>query len=133
MKKTVVTYKDDEYDVELTVRQATVMDGMDRSAKMALIHAQPFDAEGATATARFRRYMLMQTYAACLSVTEIVNHGTKKLKPDISPEDFLELPDSLVLVWDRAVFELNSHWVIRVKEEDEKTLGEAPAPSTAKS
>jgi len=133
MKKVVVTYKDDDYDVELTIRQATVMDGMDRSANMALIHAQPFDVGKASNTDRFRRFMLMQTYSACLAVTEIVNHGTKKLKKDISPDDFLELPDGLVVPWDNTVFELNPHWVMRTKEDDEKSSGEVLAPSAAKS
>jgi len=131
MKKVTVKYQDDEYNVVLTVRQATVADGMDRGSRMAVMYSQPFDHATATAAERMTRYMLFQTYPSCLAVTEFVSTGTKTLDANISPEEFLELPDSLVFVWDRAVFELNPHWAKSDREEE--TRGEAQAPSTAKS
>lgn len=77
-------------DVRITVRAARVIDGIRRTR---IITEQDSDI-------RF-------TYAACVcSVAEVEN-----LDPDISIDDFLELPDELVLLWEDAAYRANPHWL----------------------
>jgi len=130
-----IVYKDDQYNVTLTVKQATVLDGMTRSVLIAQMFAQPIDENITEEKARFRRVLLLHTYPACIAATDFKNgKAKKKLTAEIASEDFLRLPDSLVYEWEKAVFELNPHWEVGKKPtKKEETKGEAAEPNGDKS
>lgn len=124
-----IEYKNDEYDVKLSVRQATVLDGINRSALVSRMFIEiPHDDE-ASEVERYRRVLLLQTYPACLTATDIESNGTKELTSNITPEEFLTLPDALVKQWEDTVFRLNPHWVFRRPTTAEDISGEASEPN----
>lgn len=151
MLKKVVEYRDDEFDVLITVRAARVKDGIRRTLIMneqlstnlgeeVARHVEaPKGEEGETlplaplgAGTIGIRLLRMYTYPACVcSVDKIENlDPTKKeLSPDISIEDFLELPDALVMIWEQAAYEANPHWLPRVKPLPGKESEEAKKAS----
>jgi len=132
MTTRVIQFKDNDYDVTLTVRSATVLDGMTRSVLIAQMFAQPFDASKADVTARLRRVLLLHTYPGCIAATSFENQEAKKLlDTTLTPEDFLGLPEALVLEWEKVVFELNPHWITERTSEKE-TKGEANEPNDKK-
>lgn len=132
MTTKVIQFKDDEYDVTLTVRSATVLDGMTRSVLIAQIFAQPFDASKAEIKARLRRVLLIHTHPACIAVTDFENREAKKvLDATLTSEDFLGLPEVLVLEWENVVFELNPHWEAE-RSSKKETKGEAAEPNDKK-
>jgi len=132
MTTKVIQFKDDEYDVTLTVRSATVLDGMTRSVLIAQIFAQPFDASKAEIKARLRRVLLIHTHPACIAVTDFENREAKKvLDATLTSEDFLGLPEVLVLEWEHVVFELNPHWEAE-RSSKKETKGEAAEPNDKK-
>lgn len=167
MRKQVVTYQDDEYDVLITVRAARVKDGIRRSliineqlgtnlgeevdrlaavAKKVEEEKKKKEEETPTVTVPPLgpgelgiRLLRMYTYPACVcSVDKVENLDPKKeqLSADISVEDFLELPDALVFIWEEAAYELNPHWVPRLtprtpkEEEKAKKASETPKGSS---
>jgi hypothetical protein len=123
-----IEYKDGQYDVVLTVRQATVLDGMERSAIVANMFAQNPHSADMTDIQRYRRVMLLQTYPACLAATNIESRGMKELSTDLTPEEFLGLPEVLVKQWEDTVFRLNGHWLFRAVVKEDAT-GEAHEPN----
>jgi hypothetical protein len=138
MKTQKVLYKDEEYDLELTVRQATVADGMERSVRLAQLHGSRATKAQDTAKLqenlkdRMHYLLLLQMYPACMAVTDIVSRGSIKVTAEMSPEEFMQLPDKLVVDWERVVFALNEHWVMRRSEEsDEKGEGKEPSDATS--
>lgn len=134
MKEETIEYKNDKLNVVLTVRQATVMDGMNRSVLLAKMYGDTPDIDSLSDVERLRRMLLVRTYPACLAVTSVINRGEDAILMDMTPEQFLTLPDALVMQWEDAVFRLNPHWVIRRRtsqEDDEE--GEAKEPNEEKS
>lgn len=137
MLKKVIEYRDDEFDVLITVRAARVKDGIRRTLIMneqlgtnlgeevARRVEAPKGEEGETlplappgAGAIGIRLLRMYTYPACVcSIDKIENldPAKKELSPDISIEDFLELPDALVMIWEQAAYDANPHWLPRIK------------------
>lgn len=133
MATKAITYKDDLYDVTLTVKCATVLDGMTRSVLIAQMFSKAANEDLTAEKARLRRVLLLHTYPACVAATDFENRTAKrKLTAELSPEEFLQLPDGLVFEWEKVVFELNPHWDIG-KVPDKKTEGEAKEPSDDKS
>lgn len=132
MTTKVIQFKDDDYDVTLTVRSATVLDGMMRSVLIAQTFAQPFDFDKADEIARLRRILLLHAYPGCISVTNFENRDAKKvLDATLTHEDFFGLPELLVLEWEMLVFELNPHWESE-RTSKKKTKGEASEPNDKK-
>jgi len=134
-KTTVVEYKDEEYDVTLTVRRASALDGIDRSIRVAQIYG-PRRKKGEPEEVRstrdqLRRILLLQGYPACLAVTSIESRGKKTLSVELLPEEFLQLPDELVFHWEIAVFDLNPHWVVKAPDDEDDEEGEATEPDDA--
>lgn len=125
-----IEYKDDKYDVVLTVRQATVIDGMNRSVLVSKMYALAPTRDGASEVEQFQRVVLIQTYPACLAATDIESSGEVELTTSITPEDFLLLPEVLFKQWEEAVFRLNEHWIFRRTSSAEgDTEGEASEPN----
>ena len=130
MRTRTVVYKDDSYDVEIDVRQAALGGGFRRTALRSRELAQskkrdaPEGPEGYLA-----QWVAFRTLPDCLGATaEIRNLDKEKeqLSSEMNLEEFLALPEALVIVWEQAVYECNPHWMPLPKEEEES--GEAPEP-----
>lgn len=132
MKSVTVVYKDDNYDVGITVRQATVLDGMRRAI---------LEIEAATESlnlveeryAGYLRFMTSEVYPSCMASIEEIENGEdakKKLSKDMSFSEFADLPDALFQQWQKVVYELNPHWVYRRPETPE---GEEKEPTNSES
>ena len=136
MTQKVLTYKDENYNVDITVRQATVADGIHRSVLVAQMYTLPAVTDTKLASeSRITRLLLLHTYPACLSVSTFKHRkSVKKLEEDMSTDAFLALPDVMVFQWEQIVFELNPHWDIQraAKESVEETKGEALEPNDEK-
>lgn len=129
MKEETIEYKDGALNIVLTVRQATVLDGMTRSVRVAQMYAKPLEGEDVSDVERMQRLMLIQAYPACLTVTSVVNRGEDAISMDMTPEEFLALPDILVIQWEEVVFRLNPHWVVKRRSQAEEDLGEVSEPN----
>jgi hypothetical protein len=104
VSKQTLKYEDDNYKVELTVRQATVRDGMYRGILLGRVNTEVPKDENASRDDRVFRAGTITYYCACLSVTDIDSQGKKKLTKDISLDDFLDLPDAMVDPWNWSPF-----------------------------
>jgi hypothetical protein len=112
-----VTYAKEGINVTLTVRLASTRDRIRRNA---IFNALPDLApdEG------FESYVYRtHMYANCLACTEIVSTGEREIT-DLTPEEFLDLPDELVARWTDAVFEENPHWFPFLKRRDAESASD---------
>lgn len=122
LKREIVEYVDDFYHVRITVGQATVREGLRRSALIAK-RGYPDEAEleelrkGFDPVRFVEDQYLLWTYPACVAGTvEIENLDPEKpnsLSLEVLNEGsdtFLDLPDALVIIWENAVLEVNPHW-----------------------
>lgn len=115
MRQEVVDYKDDTYDVLITVRAARVIDGIRRTCIMAEQIGEPVEA-----------YL----YPTCIcSVDSIENRdpGKKQLSQYLTAEEFLELPEALVILWEEAAYRANPHWEPRLAPQTDKERAELTA------
>ena len=126
MRTRTVVYKDDDYDVELEVCQVSLVQGFRRIA----LHSR----ELARLKERGQEADLMVQWVAirslpdCLACTNIKNlsKDKKQLPTELSLDEFLALPEALVIVWEQAVYECNPHWLPQRKEPEQ---GEAQEPA----
>ena len=93
-------------EIKITVREATQLDG---SRRMRL-KADAFQEED------LDRRMSALIYADLVAVAVEV----EGLSWPLPFEEFITLPDWLVVLWDQAVAELNPHWAGKVDEEEQK-------------
>ena len=71
-------------------------------------------------------------YPSCLATTVSIKNDKEaetKLSLQMTPEQYLELPDELALKWYEAVLALNPHWNPFSRPQDDEE-GEANAPAT---
>ena len=71
-------------------------------------------------------------YPSCLATTVSIKNdkdAETKLSLQMSPDQFLQLPDGLAVEWYNAVLALNPHWNPFPRPQDDEE-GEAPAPAT---
>lgn len=132
MKSAIVVYKDDDYDVEITIRQATVLDGMKRAILEMEASMEPLDLVEEK-YAGYLRFMTSEAYPCCMASVEKFENGedaTKKLSKDMSFEDFANLPDALFQRWQKVAYELNAHWVYKSSGSKE---GEESEPTDSES
>lgn len=104
MQQEFVEYRDEMYSVLITVRAARVIDGIRRACIIAEQPTEPAE----TYLAR------THTYAACVCSVESIENpalGKRPLLPSITVEEFLELPEALVLLWVDAAYSVNQHWL----------------------
>jgi len=135
MKTSVVEYKDDDYDVQLTVRQCTLEQGMKRTSlrveqELALKKRGEQKGVGAANSAALlqRQWLALRTYPDLLASTvEISGKHLGDLSVDMAFEQFMQLPEALVMVWEQAVYRVNPQYVLTVKPTKEKT----PSPPRA--
>jgi len=143
MRKDLVKYQDDDYNVEIEVGQATVAMGLARSEKWFEIRT-----EATKEKPLLTRVGILQTYPACIAGTlsvrnlpmldeegEVVLDGDGKavlypcqLKVEsLSVAGYLELPETLATMWKDAIYKLNPHWLPVLTKAT--TEGEAEEPS----
>jgi len=132
MRSEKVSYRDDNYDVVVTVRQATVLDGMRR----AILEIEA-SAESLVVVeekhAGYLRFMISEVYPSCMASIESIENGEdakKKLSKEMSFDEFASLPDALFQQWQKVVYELNLHWVYRRPETKQ---GEEKEPTDSES
>lgn len=127
MRKDLVKYQDDDYNVEIEVGQATVAMGLARSEEWFRVRT-----EVSKDSPLLTRVGLLQTYPACIAGTLSVRNlpkldgegkivldeaGEPVLYPEqlqveeLTVESYLALPETLATMWKDAVFELNPHWL----------------------
>lgn len=136
-----IVYRDDQYNVTIYVKSATVLDGIQHSVYT--LEAQDYffswqhKNEGASVLERNYMYiMCVLTYPAVRAATDkITNHREegktyKQLRVPTSVDAFLKLPDTLVRLWSEAAFEVNPHWMIDLDQATgDDASGEAQEPS----
>jgi len=134
MKSATISYKDDSYDVEITIRQATVLDGMKRAILEIEATAESLELDLVEEKhVGYLRFMISEVYPSCLASVESIENGEdakKKLSKDMSFDEFASLPDALFQQWQKVVYKLNPHWVYRRVETKE---GEEQEPTDSES
>lgn len=141
----VVRYRDDEYDVALKVKTASIAMGVKRSAllqaqHMILREMDPLETVDGVDRVRpeiFPEWTLRTiTYPACVAGTTAVRFGENSKTFDhtkMTVEEFMELPERLVVEWQRNILELNPHWepAYYRDEEEEVAAGEDEPPASS--
>ena len=131
MRTRTVAYKDDGYDVELVVRQMSLGGGFRRLAlrsREAARFKERFKEPGEDAANYLQLHWVAHfMLPACLGATEIKNLDADKIQvlDEMDLDDFLALPEAMVILWENAVYECNPHWMPRMKEDEQ---GEAREP-----
>jgi len=146
-RESVVEYRDDDYNIEITVVQASLERGFTRaslSQRMdAQLRARKIE-EGAEIGNELQyRFVAIRTYPEVMAATKQIKNvpdasgkSTSQLSLPMSFEDFIALPEALVMLWEQAVYAMNPHWVPkRPKEEAEggeaEKQGEPKEPSSS--
>jgi hypothetical protein len=135
MRRGLVTYHDDDFNVEIVVRQCTYGEAFRRGAVYAASSAlvEKWEKDGRQVDI-VTQYAAKRVYPCVIAATvEIRNlEGAKtELRAEISFEEFLTLPDGLVGVWEQMVYKMNPHWIQRTEpepESEEAKQGEAKEP-----
>ena len=134
MRSEKVTYADDVYDVVLSIRQATVLDGMRRSILEIEATAESLELDLVEEKhAGYLRFMVSEVYPSCMASIESIENGEdaeKKLSKDMSFSEFAGLPHALFDQWQEVSYKLNPHWRY-VKPETKK--GEEKEPTGSES
>jgi len=101
MSKTrVIEYQDDELNVRLVVARANMQAGMCRTRLQLLAESADDDNEDIKL---LRRFSYPDVIAATVDVEGI--------PWPLSFEDYVQLPERLGLLWERAVYDLNPSWL----------------------
>lgn len=115
MQESSIKYEDGQYNVEIVVHQATVRDGIQRTLLLnqQLCELKAQEKAGKSADLMTRAVATL-TYPACMAATAEVRNldvNKKQLKKKLTLDEFMELPDALVYLWEDAAFQLNPHWL----------------------
>jgi len=121
MKTQIIEYRDDEYDVVITVKQATLADGLRRQAKIAEMveTLKKEEAQGETRSL-IERFAILRLFPECtIGTANIENRDAnkKQLSTEMSIADFLELPEALVVMWQTAIYACNPQWILKMEGE----------------
>ena len=137
MKQGLVEYKDDDYHVKITVVQCSLAQGFRRNAAHAINAAKMKVRETEGKIPGFQeRYVAFRTHPELVgATTEVQNLEDAKVQLPAEPtlEEFLELPEALILVWERVVYQMNPHWVPEMPKEKggkEEAKGEVKEPDS---
>jgi len=123
MKESIVEYSDEEYDVKITVRQCSLAASFKRQAIRAkqVAHLLKMEKEGNKPNI-YERYAALRYLPELYGATvKIVNAKDAKLKlPDEMDLDaFMALPEALIILWERATYEVNPQWIARTDDSGE--------------
>jgi len=139
MKKSVFTYTDDDYDLTITVKQATVLDGLERAALYAEIKDEeiiPFLSPRIAKNPGLV-WWFKQLYADTVVLTvDIKSNDPKKSKvpKDLSFEELVKLPEVLLEGWHNTIISINPQLIPTPQPKPEKgetveEAGEESEPS----
>ena len=146
MRTSEIRYKDDDYEVVIVVRQASVMQGMYRTELVVagekrlyedypeLVDTDNLSAENRVKLNILRMYY-QHTFPACIAATKSItcaDDTTLLILSQLTMTEFLELPESLVDVWVSAVFTDNPHWMPKLAKSKATDPGEEKEPSDEK-
>lgn len=121
-----IKYKDEEYDVAIFVRRATLLDGMERSVMIAsalrargveLGDVEAPEEDAAPSIEVSKSFLELYTFPNCVACTSEVRNAKEasKLVPpveDLTFEEFINLPEQLAMMWVEAAVELNPRWAV---------------------
>jgi hypothetical protein len=108
LQKIEIVYKDQYYDVTLTVKQGTFADGIRRAALQGeSLLAGPIEGMLENLSVLITQWIRPSCLAGLASVE---NRGEHEIKPEPTLEEFMEYPDALIELWQNTVWELNPHW-----------------------
>jgi len=143
MKSIKVAYRDDGYDVVISVRRATVLDGMRKAILDVEAQSEIMGVTSESAPTEvdavpekwsgYLRFMVSEAYPCCIAAIEKIENAEdakKVLSKDMTFNEFAALPDALFQQWQKAVYELNPHWVYQSPETKE---GEESEPADSES
>jgi hypothetical protein len=126
MKTLPIAYQDERCQAEIIVAEANMLAGMRRTV-LAL------EGQEAGETDTGRKVLRLFTYpaliAAAQSATLVLDGETVTWPVDF--ETFLSLPESLGSQWEKAVYELNPHWLLPGAEPEKKALIPGSQDSTS--
>ncbi|MDD5220384.1 MAG: hypothetical protein PHV11_07450 [Candidatus Bipolaricaulis sp.] len=136
MRTETVHYVDDDYDVTLVVVQATMREAVKRATLRSTEEGVLKNASASSLDSYYEWWVRVIDYPCFVAATkEVINHASDDDIPEdlrkkpfalpVSGEEFLDLPEALVALWERAVWSLNPHWIPSM-ELDEK--GKASEP-----
>ena len=134
MRERTLVYKDDDYDVEIVVRQASYGDGFRRYAIISREQARWKEQEEGGLADWNRHWAAFRVLPAFTCATvKIKNLDPEKqqLVSEMDLDVLLDLPEALVILWEKAVFECNPHWVPTPAVEDESGEAQEPGESSA--
>ena len=141
MNTAKVAYADDNYDIVISLRQATVLDGMRRAILDVEARSEALGLALATDEAStevdavpekwagYLNFMVTEAYPSCVACIESIENADgaeKTLSKDITFAEFAGLPDALFQEWQKAAYKLNPHWVY---QSPETKKGEASEPA----
>jgi hypothetical protein len=111
----VVTYSDDRVQAEITVTQATVLQGMRRTRLQ-------MEARGAKDEDQDVQILHILVYPDLVAASEkgSITVDNEPLPFPPSFEQFLELPAALDNLWEMAVYDLNPHWMAGAEDAEKK-------------
>lgn len=143
MKKSSFDYVDDDFDLTITVKQATVLDGLQRAALTLKLKDEdlvsfltPEIAENPGIV-----WYLKEMYVATTTLTVDIKSNDpkkKKVSKNLSFEDMLKLPEALQNAWHMTIIGINPQLVptpipTPQKGETAEEAGEEKGPSDATS
>jgi hypothetical protein len=134
MRERTVIYKDDSYDVEIVVRQATLGASFKRIKLRSREQAQMKAKDAEVSSDPLMLWTAFRALPDCLGATvEIRNLDKEKqqLSTELSFDEFLELPEALIMLWQESTYEVNPHWLPSPREEDESGEAEGPSDNSA--
>lgn len=116
----VIEYKDDDLDVRLTINRATVRIGMMRTllqekARVAAHGRKPETVPDDDLLGESELWVQIALYPSLIAAT---TEATGFEDWPLSYDQFMELPETLAMEWESAVFELNPHWRPKLPETD---------------
>lgn len=115
----IVEYQDDELNVRLVVTRVDIRAGMIRTRLQLQADAEPSNDQDVQLLKRF-------TYPDLIAATT----EASGIPWPLSFDDYLHLPERLGLLWERAVYDLNPHWVPGWEERVAAEKKASATPST---
>jgi len=112
MNKTL-TYADEEFQIELEIHPATILDGLNKNALVgqALQAAEPD---------QHRQTAHIVLYPVAMGATVQKRLVINGIQQEMSFEIFLKLPEKFIMTWLEAAYEVNPHWApVPVESPDE--------------
>lgn len=125
-----IEYDDGRVQASLLVAKATVRMGMERQ----LIKQRTRQESSGDQAVDLLRFFTWPDIASATVEGEIVVNGETTPAVLLSFEEWLELPEPLAVQWERAVYDLNPHWLPNQgKKETRRTGNDGATPSESAS